>query len=95
MSLSSDEVIRMAKLARLHLQPEEIAGLQHDLSDMLDLVGQMQAVDTQGVQPMAHPLAVTGCLRTDQVTEQNQRAAYQAVAPQVAEGLYLVPRVVE
>ncbi|MEL6710906.1 MAG: Asp-tRNA(Asn)/Glu-tRNA(Gln) amidotransferase subunit GatC [Pseudomonadota bacterium] len=95
MSLSSAEVTRIAQLARLHLQPEEVTGLQHDLSDMLDLVGQMQAVDTQGVQPMAHPLAMTQRLRQDQVTEQNQRAAYQAVAPQVDDGLYLVPRVVE
>ncbi len=95
MSLSSAEVTRIAQLARLHLQPEEVTGLQHDLSDMLDLVGQMQAVDTQGVQPMAHPLAMTQRLRPDQVTVQNQRADYQAVAPQVEDGLYLVPRVVE
>ncbi len=95
MLLPSAEVNRIAQLARLHLQPEEVSGLQQDLSAMLALVRQMQAVDTQGVQPMAHPLAMVQRLRTDQVTEQNQRAAYQAVAPQVDEGLYLVPRVVE
>jgi aspartyl-tRNA(Asn)/glutamyl-tRNA(Gln) amidotransferase subunit C len=95
MSLSSAEVTRIAQLARLHLQPEEVADLQHDLSDMLELVGQMQAVDTQGVQPMAHPLAMTQRLRADQVTAQNQRTDYQALAPQVEDGLYLVPRVVD
>ncbi len=95
MLLASAEVTRIAQLARLHLQPEEIAGLQHDLSQILDLVGQMQAVDTQGVQPMAHPLAMVQRLRTDQVTEQDQRTAYQAMAPQVDAGLYLVPSVIE
>lgn len=95
MSLSSVEVTRIAKLARLHLRPEEVTGFQHDLSEMLDLVGQMQAMETQGVQPMAHPLAMVQRMRADQVTEHDQRVAYQAMAPQVDDGLYLVPRVIE
>lgn len=95
MPLSSAEVTRIAQLARLHVQPTEATGLQRDLSDMLDLVGQMQAVDTQGIAPMAHPLAMAQRLRADQVTEQNQRATCQAIAPQVDKGLYLVPRVLE
>ena len=94
MSLSSDEIDKIARLARLQIQPEESTALQGDLSAILALVGQMQAVDTTDIEPMAHPLAMSQRLRPDQVSEVNQRELYQAVAPQVEEGLYLVPKVI-
>lgn len=94
MSLSSDEIDKIARLARLQIQPEESTALQGDLSAILALVGQMQAVDTTDIEPMAHPLAMSQRLRPDQVSEVNQRELYQSVAPQVEEGLYLVPKVI-
>ena len=94
MSLSSDEIDKIARLARLHVSPEETLALQDDLSAILGLVGQMQAVDTTGVQPMAHPLAMSQRLRPDHVTEVNKREVYQSIAPQVEAGLYLVPKVI-
>ena len=94
MSLSFHEVDKIARLARLYIQPEENVVMQEELSAILDLVSQMQMVDTTGVQPMAHPLAMSQRLRSDQVTEVNQREVFQSVAPQVEEGLYLVPKVI-
>ena len=94
MSLSSDEIDKIARLARLQIQPEESTALQGDLSAILALVGQMQAVDTTDIEPMAHPLAMSQRLRPDQVSEVNQRELYQSVASQVEEGLYLVPKVI-
>jgi aspartyl-tRNA(Asn)/glutamyl-tRNA(Gln) amidotransferase subunit C len=95
MSLSPAEVEKIAHLARLALEPTQAAGLAQDLSRILDLVDQMNAVDTAGVEPMAHPLEMSQRLRQDQVTEADQREAYQEVAPQTEAGLYLVPRVIE
>ena len=95
MSLSPAEVEKIAHLARLALEPAQAAGLAQDLSRILDLVDQMSAVDTAGVEPMAHPLEMSQRLRPDEVTESDRRDAFQEVAPQTEAGLYLVPQVIE
>ncbi len=95
MSLSEDDVRRVARLSRLALSADELPRLLQDLSRILDLAGQLQAIDTRGVAPMAHPGAESVALRPDAVTESDRRAAYQAVAPQVQDGLYLVPKVIQ
>ena len=95
MSLSPAEVEKIAHLARLALEPAQAADLAQDLSRILDLVDQMNAVDTTGVEPMAHPLEMSQRLRPDKVTEADRREDFQAVAPETEAGLYLVPRVIE
>jgi aspartyl-tRNA(Asn)/glutamyl-tRNA(Gln) amidotransferase subunit C len=95
MSLSADDVAKIAHLARLAVAPEDSAGLGRELSRILDLVAQMDAVDTAQVTPMAHPLEMAQRLREDVVTEQDQRERYQANAPAVENGLFLVPKVIE
>lgn len=95
MSLSPDEVAKIAHLARLAVTADEADALGRDLSNILDLVAQMDAVDTSGVEPMAHPLEMVQRLREDRVTESNQRDRYQATAPAVDRGLFLVPKVIE
>jgi len=95
MSLSSDDVAKIAHLARLAVEPAETESLSRDLSSILDLVEQMEAVDTAGVVPMAHPLEMSQRLRADEVTENNRRELYQSNAPQAEAGLFLVPKVIE
>ena len=95
MSLTSDDVKRVGKLARLGLTEAEIDETLTQLNSILELVDQMQQTDTDGVAPLAHPLELTQTLRADQVTETNHRDEYQSVAPHAEAGLYLVPRVVE
>ncbi|MEJ2478836.1 MAG: Asp-tRNA(Asn)/Glu-tRNA(Gln) amidotransferase subunit GatC [Acidihalobacter sp.] len=95
MSLGSDEVVRIAHLARLALEPEAVEGYARDLSSILAFVEQLDAADTAGVTPMAHPQDASQRLRPDEVTEQNQRERFQTLAPQAEAGLYLVPKVIE
>lgn len=95
MSLTKADVIKIAHLARLAIDEDDIPVSLSDLSNILDFVEKMNAVDTTDIEPMAHPLAATQRLRPDQVTEGNQRTRFQAVAPQVEDGLYLVPKVIE
>jgi len=95
MSLSADDVSKIAHLARLAVNPAESAALGRELSNILDLVAQMDAVDTAGVVPMAHPLDMAQRLRSDVVSEQDRRNLYQAGAPAVENGLFLVPKVIE
>jgi aspartyl-tRNA(Asn)/glutamyl-tRNA(Gln) amidotransferase subunit C len=95
MSLTSDDVKRVAKLARLGLTQAETNETLTQLNSILGLVDQMQQTNTDGVAPLAHPLELTQTLRADQVTETNHREKYQSVSPQAEAGLYLVPRVVE
>ena len=95
MSLTSDDVKRVAKLARLGLTEAETTETLMQLNSILGLVDQMQQIDTNGVAPLAHPLELKQTLRADAVTETNQREKFQAIAPQADAGLYLVPRVVE
>jgi aspartyl-tRNA(Asn)/glutamyl-tRNA(Gln) amidotransferase subunit C len=93
--LSREEVERIAHLARLELTPAEAGAMQAELNAILDIVDRMAAIDTAGVEPMAHPQEVSQRLREDAVTEADQREAFQAGAPAVEDGLYLVPKVIE
>ena len=99
MALTPDDVSRIAHLARLELQPAEQTALLGQLNGFFRLVEQMSAVDTRGVEPLYTPLSalyeVAAPLREDRVTEADERAANQASAPEVAEGLFLVPKVIE
>lgn len=95
MSLDRADVEKIAHLARLAIREDDIPGYAENLSNILDLVEQMNAVDTAGIEPMAHPQDATQRLREDEVTEENRREAYQKVAPQVEDGLFLVPKVIE
>ena len=95
MSLSLPEVKRIAWLARIEITDAEAAAAQGQLNDIFKLIEQMQSVDTGGVAPMAHGQDVVQRLREDRVTETDRHALYQAIAPQVENGLYLVPKVIE
>ena len=95
MALERTEVEKIAHLARLGLSESEIPQTTETLNNILHLIDAMQAVDTSGVAPLAHPLEATQRLRADVVTEINQRDQYQAVAPAVENGLFLVPKVIE
>ena len=100
MSLSISDIDRLAKLAQLDLSEQQAADTLTKLNDIFALVEQMKAVDTSGVEPLAHPVAVwrddlAMRLREDQVTEPNRRDDYQQPAPSVQDGLYLVPKVIE
>ena len=95
MPLSLPEVKRVAWLARLEITEGEAAAAQGHLNQIFKLIEQMQSVDTEGVMPMAHGQDVVQRLREDRVTETDQHALYQSIAPQVEDGLYLVPKVIE
>jgi aspartyl-tRNA(Asn)/glutamyl-tRNA(Gln) amidotransferase subunit C len=95
MSLDHSDIAKIAHLARLAIDEDKVAAYAMDLSNILDLVEQLEAVDAEDVLPMAHPLHMTQRLRPDEVTEENHRGDYQRVAPQVEAGLYLVPKVIE
>jgi aspartyl-tRNA(Asn)/glutamyl-tRNA(Gln) amidotransferase subunit C len=95
MALSSDDVRRLAHLARIDITAPEAAEVRQKLDRIFDLIDRLQAVDTRGIVPMAHAQEVTLPLREDAVTETDQRGLYQGLAPAVAHGLYLVPRVIE
>jgi aspartyl-tRNA(Asn)/glutamyl-tRNA(Gln) amidotransferase subunit C len=95
MSLDSDDVKKIANLARLQIDEADIPEYAKNLSNILNLVEQMDAVDTDNVTPMAHPLDAVQRLRPDEVTEENQREHFQEHAPKVEAGLYLVPKVIE
>jgi aspartyl-tRNA(Asn)/glutamyl-tRNA(Gln) amidotransferase subunit C len=95
MALERCDVEKIAHLARIGLNEADIASTTATLNNILGLIDQMQAVDTSGIEPLAHPLETSQRLRADHVTESNQREAYQAIAPAVENGLYLVPQVIE
>ena len=95
MLLTADEVKKIAYLARLGIDEQDIAGYVNDLSGMLDLMTQMSNLNTDSVEPMAHPMDQTQRLRVDKVIEQSNREKFQAIAPHVEAGLYLVPKVIE
>ncbi len=95
MNVTDDMVKKVAELCQLKVERQDVASLAGGMQNILDLAGQMQSVDTTGVEPLAHPLDATQELRTDEVTEKDQRSLFQSVAPAVEGGLYLVPRVVE
>jgi aspartyl-tRNA(Asn)/glutamyl-tRNA(Gln) amidotransferase subunit C len=95
MSLTRTDVEKVARLARLAMNGQDIQSAQTQLNNIFGLIAEMQAVDTKGVEPMSHSQNLAQRLREDIVTEANQREAFQAVAPQVEQGLYLVPQVIE
>jgi len=95
MALDASDVVSIAHLARLGIDPADVDEYTRNLSDILAFVEQLNAVDTTGVAPLAHPLETTQRLRPDVVTEGNDRENFQQVAPQTESGLYLVPQVIE
>ena len=95
MSLNADEVKKIAMLARIKIDDADIPGYVSNLTNILGLVEQMEAVNTDGVMPMSHPQEAVQRLREDNVTEEDQREAFQAIAPSTDDGLYLVPKVIE
>ena len=95
MSLSLDDVRRIAHLARIEVTDAEAAAVQGELNGILGLVEQLQAADTRGIEPMSHARDVGLRLREDAVTEADQHRTFQAIAPQVEADLYLVPKVIE
>lgn len=95
MSLSTDDVRHVAKLARIFLNEEETISTISELNSIFALVDQMEKVDTDSVAPISHPLDLVQTLRADVVTETNQRDFYQKIAPQSNSGFYLVPKVIE
>lgn len=104
MSLNSSDVKRIAHLARIEVTDSEAEAVLQKLSGILNLIEDMQAVDTSGITPMSHSQDVTQRLRADAVTEGDQRALFQSIAPQLGncsseqatkDGLYLVPQVIE
>ncbi|ENO76657.1 Asp-tRNA(Asn)/Glu-tRNA(Gln) amidotransferase subunit GatC [Thauera sp. 63] len=95
MSLSNEQVGHIARLARIALSDAEVDATRAKLNGIFDLIEQMQAVDTTGVEPMSHPQELATRLREDVVTETDRREAFQKVAPQTEAGLYLVPKVIE
>jgi aspartyl-tRNA(Asn)/glutamyl-tRNA(Gln) amidotransferase subunit C len=95
MSLDKEAVGKIAHLARLGVDAAEYETYARNLSDILSFVEQLDAVDTSGVEPMAHPMDASQRLRPDQVSEFDQRDRFQRIAPRVEAGLYLVPKVIE
>ena len=95
MTLKTEDVRNIAQLARLQIDDESIERYATELSNVLELVEQMNALDTTGITPMAHPLDATQRLREDVVTESNCREKFQGIAPDVEGGLYRVPKVIE
>ena len=95
MPLGTAQVAKIAHLARLAIHEEDAPAYARNLSAILELVEQMNAVDTTSVTPMAHPLDMAQRLRADEVSEYDQRQHFQAIAPRVEAGLYLVPKVIE
>ena len=95
MSLTAEDVKKIAHLARLNMSDQDIAIYLPQLSNILTLVEQMNQADTAHIEPLANPLDLSQRMRADTVTETNQRDAFQAIAPAVEAGLYLVPQVIE
>jgi aspartyl-tRNA(Asn)/glutamyl-tRNA(Gln) amidotransferase subunit C len=95
MSLTPDQLQRIALLARIEVSAEELRSVTGRLNRVLGLIDQLQSVDTQGIEPMSHALDLIQRLRPDEVTEPNRREDYQKGAPAVERGLYLVPKVIE
>ena len=95
MSLTLEQVRRVAHLARIEVSDAEAETTLGHLNGIFSLIEEMQAVDTRGIEPMAHAQDLSQRLRSDIVTEENRREAFQAVAPETEAGLYLVPKVIE
>jgi aspartyl-tRNA(Asn)/glutamyl-tRNA(Gln) amidotransferase subunit C len=94
-SLTAEDVKKIAHLARLGINAQDKGTYAKDLSNILDLMTQMSELNTDEIPPMAHPMELTQKLRSDIVTETDNRGKFQSIAPQVEAGLYLVPKVIE
>jgi aspartyl-tRNA(Asn)/glutamyl-tRNA(Gln) amidotransferase subunit C len=95
MTLKTEDVRNIAHLARLHIDETDIEQYVTDLSSILELVDEMNQVDSSGVVPLANPLDATQRLRDDEVTETDERDKFQGIAPDVEQGFYRVPKVIE
>ena len=95
MSITPEEVTHIARLSRLKTGPEEAQSYAGQLTQIMDLVEQMNRIDTDGIEPMSHPQDVALRLRADEITKSNHREEFQAIAPDCEEGLYLVPKVID
>jgi len=95
MSLTAKDVERIAKLARIRVDEVEVAAYQTQLNGIFGLIEEMQSVDTAGIEPMSHAQDLFQRLRADTVSEPDRRSAFQSIAPQTENGLYLVPKVIE
>ena len=94
-ALNDEDIRKIAWLARLQIDEVDSPKYAGELSQVLDLVDQLNQIDTDNIEPMAHPTDAVQRLREDVVTEDNQREKFQSIAPQAEAGLYLVPRVIE
>lgn len=95
MSIEPDEIEKVAELARIRIAEDQIGDVTRRITEILAMVDQLQAVDTRDITPMANPLDATQSLRADEVTENNRRDQFQAIAPAIENGLYLVPKVID
>ena len=95
MAIDASEIQKVAHLARLSIDDSQVDATASTISNILELVDQMQSVNTENVEPMAHPLDAIQRLREDTVTEENNREQLQSCAPAVEDGLFLVPKVIE
>lgn len=95
MSLTDHDIKKIGHLARLAIADNEVSQLRNDLSRILDLVEQMGQLNTDQVPALAHPIEQAQSLRPDVVTETDQRALFQSIAPKTQAGLYLVPKVID
>jgi aspartyl-tRNA(Asn)/glutamyl-tRNA(Gln) amidotransferase subunit C len=95
MSVDRSDIAKLAKLARIAISEDAADEVANRISNVLAMVDQLQAVNTDGVEPMAHPLDAVQRMRADVVSEPNERELYQSIAPAVQDGLYLVPQVIE
>lgn len=93
--MKHDDITALAHLARIHINDDMIEGTTNSINNILALIDQLQQTDTEGVEPMSHPMDACQRLRTDEVSENNQRERLQANAPAVDAGLFLVPKVIE
>ncbi len=94
MEVDETVVHDIAELAQLRIDKEDVQAQMHSMTNILNLVEQMQEVDTTGIEPMANPLDAAQRLRPDKVSELNQRDKFQKIAPSIEAGLYLVPKVI-
>jgi len=95
MSLDNKEVSQIAYLSRLQVEEDSLESITSDLNNILNLVEQLSQLDTDSVEPMAHPLNMTQRLREDEVTEKDQSESFQSIAPKIGKSHYLVPTVIE
>ncbi|MDA7755466.1 Asp-tRNA(Asn)/Glu-tRNA(Gln) amidotransferase subunit GatC [Pseudomonadales bacterium] len=95
MEIDNEVILNIAELAQLEVKDEMISQYADKMTAMLNLIEEMQSVNTDNIEPVSNPLDAVQTMREDKVTEKDLRDEYQAIAPEVDSGLYLVPRVVE